>query len=172
VQIASPNYIYAIYDGDGSAFNVSGPPGSAEIEKTFQDFFTSRNTSFVATEFDSRSDYEAFIDVGIPAGGLFTGAEGEKTEEEAALFGGEAGIAYDENYHGPGDTIDNLSNEAYLVNTKAIADAVAKYALSFDSLPPVDQAKRRRALERVRMSKRLMSPNGRRSRRSTSRLAI
>lgn len=26
-MIASPNFVYAIYDGDGSAFNLTGPPG-------------------------------------------------------------------------------------------------------------------------------------------------
>lgn len=36
-MIASPNYKYGIYDGDGSAFNVTGAPGSAEAEKLFQD---------------------------------------------------------------------------------------------------------------------------------------
>ena len=36
------------------------------------------------TEFDGRSDYFAFINNGIPAGGLFTGAEEVKTEEQAA----------------------------------------------------------------------------------------
>ncbi|KAJ3481389.1 hypothetical protein NLJ89_g12218 [Agrocybe chaxingu] len=38
-MIASPNTAYFIYDGDGSAFNLTGPPGSAHIEKTFEDFY-------------------------------------------------------------------------------------------------------------------------------------
>lgn len=38
-MIASPNFKYGIYDGDGSAFGTSGAPGSAEAEKLFQDFF-------------------------------------------------------------------------------------------------------------------------------------
>jgi Zn-dependent M28 family amino/carboxypeptidase len=52
----------------------------------------------LATEpiaFDGRSDYGPFIAEGIPAGGLFTGAEGIKTPQKAAIFGGTAGIAYD-----------------------------------------------------------------------------
>ena len=39
-MMASPNYAYQIYDGDGSVFGESGPPGSAEAEKEFQRFFT------------------------------------------------------------------------------------------------------------------------------------
>lgn len=136
-MIASPNYVYGIYDGDGSSFNLSGPAGSAEAEKTFEDFFTANNLPFQGSEFTGRSDYGPFLDVGIPAGGLFTGAEGVKTAEEAVLYGGTAGEAYDANYHLVGDTMDNLNAEAFLVNTRAIADSVAKYATSFDSLPPV-----------------------------------
>ena len=150
-MIASPNYIYGIYDGDGSAFNLSGPPGSAEIEQTFQDFFTSNGENFVETEFSGRSDYAAFLENGVPSGGLFTGAEEVKTEEDVALFGGEAGVAYDENYHEAGDTYDNLNEEAFLVNTKAIADSVAKYALSFDSLPAISSVLRRDIAARHRL---------------------
>jgi hypothetical protein len=42
--------------------------------------------------FDGRSDYGPFLAVGIPSGGLFTGAEKIKTEEQAARYGGTAGI--------------------------------------------------------------------------------
>lgn len=72
------------------------------------------------TAFDGRSDYGPFIAEGldIPAGGLFTGAEGIKTAEQAALFGGTAGVAYDVNYHAKGDTYDNLNFDAFLVNAK------------------------------------------------------
>lgn len=40
----------------------------------------------------------------------------------------------DVNYHGVGDTIKNLNVGAWLQNTKAIAHAVATYAVSFASL--------------------------------------
>ncbi|ORY57493.1 uncharacterized protein BCR38DRAFT_469045 [Pseudomassariella vexata] len=153
-MIASPNYVYGIYDGDGSAFNLSGPAGSAQIEKDFEDFYTSKNTPFIASEFSGRSDYSAFIMNGIPSGGLFTGAEVIKTEEEAAQFGGEAGVAYDVNYHQAGDTMDNLAHDAYLLNTQSIANSVAKYALSFDSLPPVDLSKRMWAADRAKFTSR------------------
>ena len=36
---------------------------------------------------------------GIPAGGLFTGAEEVKTPEQAAIYGGAAGVAFDPCYH-------------------------------------------------------------------------
>ena len=153
-MIASPNYILGVYDGDGSAFNLSGPPGSAEIEQTFISFFTSNGENYVETEFSGRSDYAAFLENGVPSGGLFTGAEELKTAEEVELFGGEEGVAYDENYHQAGDTYDNLNHEAFLINTKAIADSVAKYALSFDSLPAMSSVLRRDIAARHELIKR------------------
>lgn len=153
-MIASPNHIYGIYDGDGNAFNLTGPSGSDVLEKDFEDFFKSKNTPSVPTAFSGRSDYAAFIENGIPSGGLFTGAEAIKTAEEAALFGGEAGVAYDVNYHKAGDTVDNLNHDAYLLNTKAIAHSVAKYARSFESLPAVDANQRRWDADRAKMLKR------------------
>ncbi|KAK3356860.1 hypothetical protein B0T25DRAFT_140610 [Lasiosphaeria hispida] len=156
-MIASPNYIYGVYDGDGSAFNLTGPSGSDVIEKDFEEFFVANGEASVPSEFSGRSDYAAFIENGIPSGGLFTGAEVLKTEAEAALFGGEAGVAYDINYHKIGDDINNLSHEAYLLNTKAIANSVAKYAISFDSLPPVNPLHRRWSADRAQLLQRSLS---------------
>ena len=64
------------------------------------------------TPFSGRSDYGPFIAEGIPAGGLFTGAEGIKTEEQEQVFGGEAGVAYDPCYHLACDDIDNVNDDA------------------------------------------------------------
>jgi carboxypeptidase Q len=134
-MIASPNYALMIYDGDGSAFNQTGPDGSAQIEALFERYYKSKKLPYIPTEFDGRSDYDGFISRGIPAGGLFTGAEGIMTEEEAKLFGGKAGEAYDVNYHAVGDDFTNLNHEAYLINSRATAYAVATYAKSLASIP-------------------------------------
>ncbi|KAF2688116.1 Zn-dependent exopeptidase [Lentithecium fluviatile CBS 122367] len=146
-MIASPNYVYGIYDGDGSGFNFSGPAGSDTIEKHFEQFYDSKGLPHVPSIFSGRSDYAAFLENGIPSGGLFTGAEVLKTAEEAALFGGEAGVALDVNYHEAGDTIDNLNQEAFLVNSQAIANSVAKYALSFEGIPKANTTVRKRSAE-------------------------
>ncbi|KAL4785039.1 hypothetical protein BJX76DRAFT_195828 [Aspergillus varians] len=167
-MIASPNYGLLLYDGDGSAFNLTGPPGSDSIEKLFEDYYTSLGLATAETEFDGRSDYEAFILNGIPSGGVFTGAESEKTEEEVLLWGGEAGVAYDENYHQAGDTIDNLNHEAFLLNSRATAFAVATYANDLSSIPVRNEtssiAKRanvkRRAMPKRRRSAHTSHPHG------------
>ncbi len=134
-MIASPNYRYALYDGDGSTFNLTGPAGSDRIEALFQEYFTSSNLNYTASAFDGRSDYLPFIEAGVAAGGIFTGAEGIKTAAEVESFGGTAGLAYDENYHEAGDNVTNLSLDAFQVNSEAIAWSVATYLESLEGIP-------------------------------------
>ena len=78
-MLGSPNYVRFVYDGDGSATDPAGPPGSGEIESIFTKYFASQGLASEPTQFSGRSDYGPFIAVGIPAGGLFSGAEGVKT---------------------------------------------------------------------------------------------
>ncbi|MFI6295868.1 M28 family peptidase [Nonomuraea sp. NPDC050790] len=136
-MVASPNYAFKLYDGDDSDATGSpaGPPGSDHIEKQLNSFFKSRNLSTVGTDFDGRSDYGPFIAVGIPSGGIFTGAEGIKTPAEAALFGGQAGVAYDVCYHLACDTISNINMTALDVDADAIADSTARYAFNLRGIP-------------------------------------
>jgi Zn-dependent M28 family amino/carboxypeptidase len=74
-MIGSPNYIQTVYDSDESGFEapVPVPPGSIAIEDLFESFYTLSNEPYDDAEFSGRSDYQAFINNGIPAGGLFTG---------------------------------------------------------------------------------------------------
>ncbi|WP_245584153.1 M28 family peptidase [Saccharospirillum impatiens] len=127
-MIASPNFIYGIYDGGGSEFGLEGPAGSAAIESVFETYFELRGESFVDSEISFRSDYAQFFVEDIAFGGLFTGAEVIKTEEEASVFGGEAGVAYDECYHAACDTIENFDLRALEVNADAIAFVTSIFA--------------------------------------------
>jgi Zn-dependent M28 family amino/carboxypeptidase len=129
-MIASPNYVHFVYDGDGSSFSLPGPDGSAAIERRFQSFYEARGLSHEPTQISFRSDYAAFFDAGIPFGGLFTGAEGIKTPEQAATYGGTAGIAYDPCYHLACDTFDNVSLKALDLNADAVAYATLQYAMN------------------------------------------
>ena len=118
-MLGSPNYVRC--DGDGSATGTAGPGGSAQIEAIFNNYFAGNGLPTAPTAFDGRSEYGPFIDVGIPAGGLFSGAEGIKAAEEAAIFGGTAGAPYDSCYHQACDTTNNLSTKAL----SELGDAVA-----------------------------------------------
>ncbi|KAI1429062.1 hypothetical protein F5Y12DRAFT_590139 [Xylaria sp. FL1777] len=134
-MIASPNYYLGIYDGDGSRFNLSGPPGSDVAEHLFEDWFTSKNLTTLGAEFNGRSDYGPFLDVGIPCSGLDTGADGIKTEQERAIYGGITGEQYDQNYHSAADNVTNLAEFPFEVNAKAIAHVVATYGKSWKGFP-------------------------------------
>ena len=127
-MVGSPNFVRFVYDGDGSAFGETGPNGSANIESVFLDYFASQGLATEATAFDGRSDYFGFINNGIPAGGLFTGAEGIKTEEQAAIYGGTAGEPYDPCYHQACDDIDNVNAEVLEQMADAIAHATQTFA--------------------------------------------
>ena len=127
-MIASPNYGLFIYDGDGSGFGLVGPEGSDDIEALFERYFAERDIPSEPTAFTGRSDYQAFINNGVPSGGLFTGAEVPKTAEQATKWGGTAGIAYDPCYHSACDTIDNVNEDALAINADAVAYVVYLYA--------------------------------------------
>lgn len=129
-MVGSPNYIVGVYDADESTYPapVDVPAGSAETEDVFTGWFESTGQPWVDTEFSGRSDYQAFILNGVPASGLFTGADDIKTEEEVALFGGTAGIRHDPNYHTPEDDLANVSREAIGIMAPAVAFATASLA--------------------------------------------
>ena len=132
-MIGSPNYGLFILDGSGD-IGPTGPAGSDEIEALFERYYEERSEISAPRAFDGRSDYQAFINNGIPAGGLFTGAEVIKTAEQATWWGGTAGIAFDPCYHSACDTIGNLSNDALDLNSDAVAYAVYLYATGKESL--------------------------------------
>lgn len=147
-MIGSPNYIFAIYNGD----DPNAPAGSAAIKETFEEFYTDRRQPFEDTDFDGRSDYFAFIQNGIPSGGLFTGAEEPKTAAQQAKYGGLAGVALDPCYHQACDSLNpvrdgadkavyqqlnkrcslygNINRTAMDINTDAVASAVMTFAQS------------------------------------------
>jgi len=137
-MLASPNFVRFVYDGDGSSFGSAGPPGSDDIEHTFEAYFASQGLATDPTAFDGRSDYKPFIDVGIPAGGLFSGAEGVKTAEQQARYGGVTGEAYDRCYHQACDTFSNVSIPGLRTLSDGAAHAAAVYAARAEPLvaPP------------------------------------
>ncbi|MFC9969764.1 M28 family metallopeptidase [Spirillospora sp. NPDC127200] len=143
-MLGSTNYVRFVYDGDDSMGTGTNPPaGSGAIEKTFVDYFAGRGLKSEPTAFDGRSDYGPFIEQGIPAGGLFSGAEGIKTAEQARIYGGKAGQPYDPCYHATCDTMKNISWTGLDQFTDAAAFATQKFAKS--TLPVNGEARKARA---------------------------
>ncbi|KAG5931565.1 hypothetical protein E4U53_001699 [Claviceps sorghi] len=140
-MMASPNFAYQVYNATDDA----GPPGCQALRDLYTAWYRRRGLNYTLVPFDGRSDYDAFLRAGIPAGGIATGAEKPKTDAEAAVFGGTAGEPYDKNYHQIGDDLHNLNLTAWEVNTKLIAHSVATFAASLDGFPPRKPIKAQRA---------------------------
>ncbi|WP_196807846.1 M28 family metallopeptidase [Mycobacterium sp. 141] len=132
-MLGSPNPGYFTYDGDQSAPpDPNGPPrvpeGSAGIERTLATYLQNAGKTPRDTSFDGRSDYDGFTQAGIPAGGLFSGAEDKMTQEEAKLWKGNADQPFDPNYHQPTDTLDHVDQTALQIHGEGVAYAVGLYA--------------------------------------------
>ena len=123
-MVGSPNFIRMVYDGDGSESALSGPLGSAQIEEVFKDVFREKQLSFTETVFDGRSDYAGFIALNIPSGGLFSGAEGTMTIQQAENFEGEASVSYDSCYHQECDDRDNINEEGFISMVEVIEEVI------------------------------------------------
>ena len=138
-MIGSPNPGWFVYDGDASDTASTGSTGSGVVEDVFVDYFTSIGRATEPTAFDGRSDYDAFVAAGIPAGGLFTGAEDIMTAEQAAKWDGTAGVAFDPCYHAACDTYDNVDLVALDEMTDAMAHAILTFAMTTSAVQGTDK---------------------------------
>jgi Zn-dependent M28 family amino/carboxypeptidase len=93
---------FGVFDGDGSTYNLTGPPGSAAIEKLFVEDMTKKGINVTAARFTGGSDYQSFMNIGKPVGGLHTGT----------------GVEQDPCYHQECDTIDNPNPTTLTINAK------------------------------------------------------
>ncbi|OLT29577.1 hypothetical protein BJF79_10475 [Actinomadura sp. CNU-125] len=130
-MLGSPNGVRGVYDGDHSlGMGATPPAGSAAIEKMFREYFEGRGLPTTDYIFNGRSDYGPFIEHGIPAGGLATGADGVKTAAEAKAYGGRAGKAYDPCYHQKCDGPKNVNTKLLDTNVDGVAHVTQLLAAS------------------------------------------
>lgn len=133
-MLGSDNGVVFLYDGDGSAGQAQyphpsgNPAGSDALEALLDERLG--DTPTVAVGLGVPSDSYGFAAYGIPTGGLFSGASGVKTEQEAADFGGRAGQAYDACYHQGCDDTGNIDPELYVRLAQAAAGAIQDAAMS------------------------------------------
>jgi Zn-dependent M28 family amino/carboxypeptidase len=133
-MLGSPNPGYFTYDGDQSTPpsarepNPRVPEGSAGIERYFVSYLDEAGERAQDTSFVGRSDYDGFTRAGVPAGGLFSGAEEKMTREQADLWDGEADESFDPNYHKKTDTLDHIDRRAMEINGAGVGYVVGIYA--------------------------------------------
>jgi Zn-dependent M28 family amino/carboxypeptidase len=142
-MLGSPNYIFGIYDGR-TVNNDTPPhalPGSNKITTLFKEWFDQQKLPWDYTDFSGRSDYGPFLAKGVVAGGLFSGADGTKTQAQRDHYdqmlgqglGGIAGATYDPCYHKACDSIQNVNKFAYEKMVQAAA-YVLEYLARLDDL--------------------------------------
>jgi Zn-dependent M28 family amino/carboxypeptidase len=150
-MLGSPNAGYFTYDGDQSGQpnpdvpSQTVPAGSAGVERTLAGYLNLAGVRPADMPLSRTTDYGPFLAAGIPVGGLTAGSSQRKTEVQARLWGGRAGVAFDPNYHTGRDTVDNIDRQALSVMGQAAAFAVVTYAQSVEGVngvPARDQRHR------------------------------
>jgi Zn-dependent M28 family amino/carboxypeptidase len=150
-MLGSPNAGFFTDDGDQSGPPGSGiapqdvPEGSAGIERTLAGYLNLAGKRPADMPLTTKADYRPFLVAGVPIGGMTTGASQQKTNVQARLWGGKPGAAFDPNYHGARDTIDNINREALAVTGSGVAFGVGTYAQSIagvNGVPPHDKRNR------------------------------
>jgi Zn-dependent M28 family amino/carboxypeptidase len=121
-MIASPNYIRGIYNGTST--NETIVTASTTIQNLLIKYFNENDLAHDIVPFSGGSDYKPFLDVNIPAGGLFTGAGGLKTQEQFDKYGGLQNAPFDPCYHLACDKADNVNQDVFVEMTRSFASAV------------------------------------------------
>ncbi|HVE96954.1 MAG TPA: M28 family metallopeptidase [Pseudonocardiaceae bacterium] len=133
-MVASPNAGYLVQGGEGRRSRRFGPDVSAAVARVLVDQLATAGVTAETTEFEGDSDYVPFIEADIPSAGVLTGDSQEKTAEQAALWGGQAGEVFDPCYHTACDRLDNVDATALDRYTDAVAGTMAHFATSTDDL--------------------------------------
>lgn len=109
------------------------------VEQAFKDFWDSQGLAYETIPFDGRSDYDAFTTAGIPAGGIFAGAEDKKAPYQVELYGGTAGDAFDACYHQLCDTLTNINDTGLAEHSAAAVHAILTFAQTTSAVNGTDK---------------------------------
>ncbi|WP_214367478.1 M20/M25/M40 family metallo-hydrolase [Pseudonocardia sp. H11422] len=132
-MLASPNAGYFVQGGSGRSAE-SGPSGSAAVAQAVAARLAATGVIAETIGFDGSSDYDAFVQAGIPSGGVLAGDAERKTPDQAARWGGRADEAFDPCYHQACDRLEALDRTALDRYTDAVAGTLAHFALSTNDL--------------------------------------
>ncbi|HLU59088.1 MAG TPA: M20/M25/M40 family metallo-hydrolase [Pseudonocardia sp.] len=131
---ASPNAGYFVQGGFGDEADETGPEGSEVVGRTLVEELAATGATAETAAFDDESDHDAFIEAGIPTGGVFSGADNAKTDAQAARWGGRAGVDFDPCYHSACDRAEGIDRRVLDDFTDALAGTVARFATATDPL--------------------------------------
>jgi Zn-dependent M28 family amino/carboxypeptidase len=120
---ASPNFIFGIYDAKTASNETpaSALTGSRKVSELYRDWFIDQQLPWDYRALNGRSDYGPFLAAGIAAGGVATGSDTVKTNEQHKKYlemlgianAGFSGAILDPCYHLACDHIDNIHQYGY-----------------------------------------------------------
>jgi aminopeptidase S len=107
-MIGSSNGGRFVYDPEEAADPFTTSARSDLVRDLFLEYYEEQQLPVLGVWTDGRSDEAPFATVGIPVGGLFSGAESLKTRREAELFGGTVGAPLAPCYHLACDSVADV----------------------------------------------------------------
>ncbi|KAJ2181386.1 hypothetical protein GGH18_005146, partial [Coemansia sp. RSA 530] len=129
-MLASPNYIALVHNGTDAPRNAR--IGSQRIQRVFENYFARHQYTYEVTDMRGGSDFLPFVQNGVPAGGVLTGAGELKSIKERLVHGGLARAALDTCYHRDCDTLLNINIDALQKMSRAAMYAVSTLASTVD----------------------------------------
>ena len=132
-MVASPNVGYFVQGGTGRR-DEAGPTGSAQVARVLTEELARVGAVAESDVFDGLSDYDPFIQAGIPTGGVFSGDDTEKTDAQARAWGGQADEEFDPCYHEACDRLDNVDRVALGPFTDAVDASLRRFASTTSEL--------------------------------------
>jgi aminopeptidase Y len=126
-MLGSKNDVPEVYDAPSAA------SGSERIADFLVSYLEGAGVGAEPTDIGGSSDHASFDAIGIPTGGIFSGATEVKTAAEATKFGGTADAPMDACYHLACDTVANVDVElvaTFAQAAVAVAVAIASGQLS------------------------------------------
>jgi hypothetical protein len=132
-MLASRNGIRAVYDGAAT----TNETGSEVVARLFAQALGAEGLQWESENIGGAvSDHFWFDQAGIPIGGLFAGATGVKTPQEATQFGGTVGAPEDDCYHLACDTRSHVDPVLLQQLSRAAAWVVGQLASGHEALRP------------------------------------
>lgn len=104
-MLGSQNFVPFVYDTPNAA------PGSKGIADFLVEYLEQAGVGAERHDIGGASDHASFDEVGIPTGGIFSGATEVKTDAQAERHGGTAGEQLDACYHLACDRVANVNLE-------------------------------------------------------------
>ena len=113
----------------------SRPAAAGVLASMLAQALTDAGLTSESADIGASSDHVAFDQAGVPAGGLFSGANEVVTADEASQFGTTAGAFADACYHLACDTIANIDRTRMEQLARAAARVIGTLAEGRVSLP-------------------------------------